>query len=139
MFVLNKKWMHLVKCFLMAFLSLLERYGFNSEGIDSVKKRLQKRCDVQRTGIVGVNVGKNKSTENAVEDFTQGIKELGEFADYVVVNVSSPNTPGLRKMQGKEQLKSLILEVIHFSFCHFFLERQKMLCFSEFLSIFLEC
>ena len=89
----------------------LTRYGFNSDGIDSVKKRLQKRIGERSQGIVGVNVGKNKTAEDPVEDFVQGIKELGEYADYVVINVSSPNTPGLRKMQGKEQLQNLILKV----------------------------
>ena len=69
------------------------------------------RAGDKRTGIVGVNVGRNKTTSDPVEDFAKGIRELGEFADYVVVNVSSPNTPGLRKMQGKEQLHNLILKV----------------------------
>ena len=69
------------------------------------------RVGDKKTGIVGVNVGRNKSTSDPVEDFVTGIRELGEFADYVVINVSSPNTPGLRKMQGKEQLQNLILKV----------------------------
>ena len=46
-----------------------------------------------------------------MEDFVLGIKELGDWADYAVINVSSPNTPGLRKMQGKEQLRNLIQKV----------------------------
>ena len=76
-----------------------------------MKKRLQKGCEGQKSGIVGVNIGRNKTTNDPVEDFVQGIKELGEFADYVVINVSSPNTPGLRRMQGKEQLQNLIMKV----------------------------
>lgn len=93
------------------FLFPLSRYGFNSDGIDLVKKRLEKRNENRGIGIVGVNVGRNKTTDDAVDDFVKGIKELGEYADYIVVNVSSPNTPGLRKMQGKEQLQNLILKV----------------------------
>jgi len=92
--------------------AIINRYGFNSDGIEAVKKRLQVRVGDKKTGIVGVNVGRNKSTSDPVEDFVTGIRELGEFADYVVINVSSPNTPGLRKMQGKEQLQNLILKVL---------------------------
>ncbi len=62
-------------------------------------------------GILGVNVGKNKMTDDPVGDFVKGVEALGEFADYIVINVSSPNTPGLRKMQGKEELKELISRV----------------------------
>ena len=70
------------------------------------------RGNSKEAGIVGVNLGKNKDTEDAIDDYVKGIKELGHFADYIVINVSSPNTPGLRKMQGKEQLESLISKVI---------------------------
>ena len=53
-------------------------------------------------------MGRNKDTVNAVEDYVKGVKALGEFADYLVINVSSPNTPGLREMQGREQLAELL-------------------------------
>lgn len=62
--------------------------------------------------FVGVNIGKNANTEDAVEDYVQGIKCLGSFADYIVINVSSPNTPGLRNMQAKKQLAQLLDKVI---------------------------
>lgn len=62
-------------------------------------------------GIIGVNLGKNKLSFNPVEDYTQGIKKFGEVADYLVINVSSPNTPGLREMQGKESLDHLLEQV----------------------------
>lgn len=62
-------------------------------------------------GIIGVNLGKNKLSSNPVEDYTQGIKKFGEVADYLVINVSSPNTPGLREMQGKESLDHLLEQV----------------------------
>lgn len=63
-------------------------------------------------GIVGVNLGKNKLSTNPVDDYTQGIKKFGEVADYLVINVSSPNTPGLREMQGKESLDYLLEQVV---------------------------
>lgn len=57
---------------------------------------------------LGVSLGKNKTSPRVMEDYVKGIHTLGEFADYIVVNVSSPNTPGLRDMQAREQLTSLL-------------------------------
>jgi dihydroorotate dehydrogenase len=85
--------------------AIINRYGFNSHGIEAVKRRLQKR---PLSCILGINLGKNKSTIDAKEDFVQGIRELGSFSDYMVVNISSPNTPGLRDCQRKEMLIQLI-------------------------------
>ncbi|KAL3860217.1 hypothetical protein ACJMK2_010373 [Sinanodonta woodiana] len=62
-------------------------------------------------GIVGVNLGKNKTSENAVGDYVKGVRKFGKVADYLVINVSSPNTPGLRDMQGKENLDNLLDKV----------------------------
>jgi len=58
-----------------------------------------------------VYAGKNKTTEDAAADYVKGLEKLAPFADYVVVNVSSPNTPGLRALQGKEQLANLLSTV----------------------------
>jgi len=66
---------------------------------------------VPAPGIVGVNLGKNKDTKDAAVDYIAGVKKFGELADYLVINVSSPNTPGLRALQGKEQLTKLIDQV----------------------------
>ena len=63
--------------------------------------------------LLGVNLGKNKSSVDAVEDYREGVRMLGEFADYLVVNVSSPNTPGLREMQGRQQLAQLLDKVVN--------------------------
>lgn len=90
---------------------LFDRYGFNSHGLEIVRKRLQTNFETRCDGIVGVNVGRNKMTADPVRDFLIGVKELGALADYIVINVSSPNTPGLRKMQGKEELENLISKV----------------------------
>lgn len=61
---------------------------------------------------LGVNLGKNKESEDATRDYVLGVRELGPYADYLVINVSSPNTPGLRKMQGREQLARLLDAVV---------------------------
>ncbi|KAE8672732.1 Dihydroorotate dehydrogenase (quinone) [Hibiscus syriacus] len=62
-------------------------------------------------GILGVNLGKNKSSEDAAADYVQGVHTLSQYADYLVINVSSPNTPGLRMLQGRKQLKDLVKRV----------------------------
>jgi dihydroorotate dehydrogenase len=63
-------------------------------------------------GILGVNLGKNKTSEDAVGDYVKGVQSFSVLADYLVVNVSSPNTPGLRAMQGRKQLQSLLDAVV---------------------------
>lgn len=65
---------------------------------------------------LGVNLGKNKLSQNAAADYTEGVKALGPLADYLVVNVSSPNTPGLRDLQGKAELQQL-LRTVRLSYC----------------------
>eukprot|EP00804_Cyclotella_cryptica_P005845 CCRYP_000138-RB/>CCRYP_000138-RB protein AED:0.05 eAED:0.05 QI:133/1/1/1/0.66/0.5/4/240/520 len=65
-----------------------------------------------RTGILGVNLGKNKTSEDEVKDYTTGIKELGPYADYLVINVSSPNTPGLRSLQQADRLRHLLTSTL---------------------------
>lgn len=88
--------------------AVINRLGFNSAGLDAVRARLARR---QRRGIVGVNVGKNRDTQDAAADYAAGIAALAPFADYVVCNVSSPNTPGLRALQGRDALAALIARV----------------------------
>jgi len=94
--------------------AVINRYGFNSAGVDVVEPRL-KLFDwnraLYRHGLVGVNAGRNKWTEGQVaieEDFCTVLRRLGPYADYLVVNVSSPNTPGLRDMQRGSALSSLL-------------------------------
>ncbi|CAH0476808.1 unnamed protein product [Peronospora belbahrii] len=103
-------------------LGVINRYGFNSKGLEYVQARLERyvgsRAKRQapgnghRSGVLGVNLGKNKLTEDAAADYVKGVQALGKYADYLVVNVSSPNTPGLRTLQGKIQLKNLLVRVI---------------------------
>jgi len=88
--------------------AVINRYGFNSEGIDAVAARLARRA---RRGVLGVNLGKNKETVDAADDYAKGAAALARFADYMVVNVSSPNTPGLRALQDRAVLDGLLARV----------------------------
>lgn len=93
--------------------AIINRYGFNSDGHEKVWHRLQQlRANRQFNGVVGVNLGKNKSSDDAVKDYVDGVKLFAPVADYLVINVSSPNTLGLRLMQQKDTLKHLLTEVI---------------------------
>ena len=88
--------------------ALINRMGFNNKGADVVLENLKKRKN--KHIIVGVNIGKNKITPNekAVYDYLYCFETLFEEADYFTVNVSSPNTPGLRELQSKDSLKALL-------------------------------
>ncbi len=86
--------------------AVINRMGFNSEGHAASIARLQKRDRTR--GIVGVNLGKNKLTEDAAADYEIGARNFGALADFMVINVSSPNTPGLRALQGPEVLRELL-------------------------------
>ena len=72
--------------------AMINRYGFNNDGLDVVAARLEARRG--RPGLVGANVGKNKETVDAAADYVLGIRRLAPLASYLVINVSSPNTPG---------------------------------------------
>ena len=97
--------------------AVVNRMGFNSGGLDAVCDRLSPRV---RSGIVGVNLGKNRDTEDASGDYAEGILRAAALADYLVVNVSSPNTPGLRELQHRAILKALLERLIRV--------REKMGC-----------
>lgn len=92
--------------------SLRNCFGFNNQGISASAQRLKKfRADVPLCAIpIGVNLGKNKQTteELAAQDYLLGHQELAALADYVVINVSSPNTPGLRHLQGEKQMREIL-------------------------------
>ena len=78
--------------------AVINRNGFNNAGLDVAKARMMNRD--RRTGIVGINIGANKDTADPVDDYVMGMRQLAPLADYVTINVSSPNTPGLRYLQG---------------------------------------
>jgi dihydroorotate dehydrogenase len=88
--------------------AVINRYGFNSDGLDLVVRRAAARQGRGRGGIVGINVGKNKDTADEVADFVTGIRAVAPFADYLVINVSSPNTPGLRDLQARASMERLV-------------------------------
>jgi dihydroorotate dehydrogenase len=90
--------------------AIINRMGFNNEGVEAAVIRLRNR---KSKVIVGGNIGKNKITpnEDAFSDYAQCLKTLDPFVDYFVVNVSSPNTPGLRELQEKEPLRKLMNDV----------------------------
>ncbi len=94
--------------------ALINRMGFNNDGVFEIKKRLSQRKlneqNLQNTLIVGGNIGKNKITpnENAWKDYGVCFNELFDCVDYFVVNVSSPNTPGLRELQEKDSLRKIL-------------------------------
>jgi dihydroorotate dehydrogenase len=87
--------------------ALINRMGFNNVGADVAAQKLKRR---KTKTIVGANIGKNKTTSNddAVRDYEYCFKALFDYADYFVVNVSSPNTPGLRALQDKESLTKIL-------------------------------
>ncbi|XP_016989874.2 dihydroorotate dehydrogenase (quinone), mitochondrial [Drosophila rhopaloa] len=92
--------------------AIINRYGFNSEGHQAVLQRLRLlRSKEDFNGVVGVNLGRNKSTMSPIADYVQGVRVFGPVADYLVINVSSPNTKGLRDMQTKDKLRELLEEV----------------------------
>ncbi|XP_078053562.1 dihydroorotate dehydrogenase 2 [Augochlora pura] len=92
--------------------AVVNRYGFNSEGHDTVWYRLKKLKESKDFhGVVGVNLGKNKTMEDAAQDYIDGIKKFSDVADYFVINVSSPNTPGLRSLQSKKELERLLMRI----------------------------
>lgn len=91
--------------------AIINRMGFNNDGVDVVAERLAHREESDL--IIGGNIGKNKDTPNelAHEDYLTCFSKLFNLVDYFVINVSSPNTPGLRELQGKEGLQRILHEV----------------------------
>ncbi len=94
--------------------ALINRMGFNNAGVDEMVKNLKSKSVINARKkyaiIIGGNIGKNKNTtnENAWQDYVICFEKLFDFVDYFVVNVSSPNTPGLRELQEKEPLKNIL-------------------------------
>jgi dihydroorotate dehydrogenase len=87
--------------------AIINRLGFNNEGQAAALNRLKG----SRAGIVGVNVGANKDSQDRVADYVLGVERMSAAADYLAVNISSPNTPGLRDLQAPEALAGLLARV----------------------------
>jgi len=86
--------------------AVINRLGFNSSGLEVALNNLPQRS--KRVGPVGINLGKNRNSDDAVADYVAGVNAFASEADYLVVNVSSPNTPGLRVLQGRDHLEILL-------------------------------
>ncbi|MEM7044659.1 MAG: quinone-dependent dihydroorotate dehydrogenase [Pseudomonadota bacterium] len=86
--------------------ALINRLGFNNEGLEAATRRLAQRNPDD--GIIGANIGANRDAEDPVEDYATCLAALYGYADYFTINVSSPNTPGLRDLQGRERLQRLL-------------------------------
>ena len=101
---------------LIADRALINRMGFNNQGAQVIAQRLEKlrAKNLKNLPVIGVNIGKSKvvDVDNAVDDYRQSAKLLAPHADYLAVNVSSPNTPGLRSLQSVEALEPILKAVI---------------------------
>ena len=91
--------------------AIINRIGFAGAGAAAAAGRLRAWRASARPGVVGVNLGKNRDTTEPAADYEAGVRALGRYADYLVVNVSSPNTPGLRALQGGAALERLVARV----------------------------
>jgi dihydroorotate dehydrogenase len=89
--------------------AVINRMGFNNGGLEAARARLGKR---RGGGVVGVNIGANKDSTDRVADYVTGVRAMAPLADYLTVNISSPNTPGLRALQDKVALDDLLGAVV---------------------------
>ena len=92
--------------------ALINRLGFNNNGQKRLVDRLEKRSEATRKlGVLGVNIGANKESFDRILDYGDGAKALSPYSDYLAINVSSPNTPGLRDIQEKGNIERLLKEI----------------------------
>ena len=89
--------------------AVINRMGFNNRGQKDALRRLSRRYRTR--GPVGVNIGANKDSEDRIADYVAGVRAMSEVADYLTINISSPNTPGLRQLQDEGALKALLSAV----------------------------
>ncbi len=95
--------------------AVINRLGFNGEGHDAVAARLAARRSANNpggAGLLGINLGANRDSDDRTADYEMGVRRFAREADYLVVNVSSPNTPGLRDLQARGQLEALLDRVL---------------------------
>ncbi len=89
---------------------MINRLGFNNDGLDIVSKRISENTP---NGILGINIGPNKDSKNKIDDFITCLSQLYSKADYITINISSPNTEGLRNFHAKDSLSNLLKDVIN--------------------------
>lgn len=90
--------------------ALINRMGFNNDGLERVRQRLERLGE--RAGVLGANIGANKDSADPIADYVAGLRALHPLVDYVTVNVSSPNTPGLRELQRRDRLSALLAALL---------------------------
>ena len=90
--------------------AVINRLGFNNKGIDHLVKNLKKR---KFNGVVGVNIGANKESrdQKRIDDYLECLRKVSALADYITINISSPNTPGLRDLHNQENIKKLVSSI----------------------------
>jgi dihydroorotate dehydrogenase len=92
--------------------AVINRFGFNNQGFERARARLMRRSPGSAIGVIGVNIGANRDAVDRIEDYVLGVKTFAAVADYLTINISSPNTPGLRDLQRRDALDELILRVV---------------------------
>ena len=92
--------------------AVINRMGFNNAGQQAASALLQNIPEQARTGPIGINIGANKDSADRVADYVIGVRNMEALADYLTVNISSPNTPGLRALQDKAALDDLLAQVM---------------------------
>jgi dihydroorotate dehydrogenase len=90
--------------------AIINRFGLNSDGVEAMAARLAKRDPAR--GLLGVNIGANKESADRTGDYVAVLERLGPLVDFATLNVSSPNTPGLRALQGRDELARLLDRVL---------------------------
>ena len=88
--------------------ALINRLGFNNHGAQNILDRIKRNS---KNGILGINIGPNKDTENRLEDYLSGLRVFYEIADYITINISSPNTENLRNFHDQTRLEELLKEI----------------------------
>ena len=92
--------------------AIINHLGFNNIGSDRILKNLKSFYDDNFSrGVVGINIGKNKSTQNDIDDYLYCIEKLGIYGNYITINISSPNTPGLRDLQLRGRIETLVKKI----------------------------
>jgi dihydroorotate dehydrogenase len=102
--------------------AVINRLGFNSDGMEKILERVEAFFETHKNKLhapVGINIGKNKDSPEGAEDYVRGMKAFAPYADYITINISSPNTPGLRDLQRRAPLEDLLQQALEArSQCH---------------------
>ena len=101
--------------------ALINRLGFNNQGSETILNRIKSN---KKIGILGVNVGPNKDSDNRLNDYLIGLEKFYEVADYITINISSPNTENLRNFHDENKLKELLNEKTAFALINLILFRN---------------